>query len=251
PGDNGNVGLGLIATFDQLGPETMSSIYANYAYRLRLDELDTKRLCFGLAFGAGQYSLNGSQFNPIDAGDTGVPAGLVSKFTPDFRFGVYYYSPNAYFGASVFNLLAQTIDNAEGSTPLIKPDRTLYLTGGTMIPLSNGVDLKPSLMIKEDFTGPTNLDVTTFLAFNRKVWLGASYSTGVPIWSKGNLQSDLDNADAVTAIAEFYINDHFRVGYSYDFTTNKLANYQSGSHELSISISFGRAKGRIVSPRYF
>ena len=249
--NNNKVGLGLIATFDRLGPETISSIYANYAYRLQLDELDTKRLCFGLGFGAEQYSLNGSEFNPIDAGDAGVPAGLVSKFTPDFRFGVYYYSPKVYFGASVFNLLAQAIDNIDGDTPLIKPDRTLYLTSGTLLPLSDGVDLRPSIMIKEDFKGPTNLDVTTFLAFNRKVWLGASYSTAVPIWNKSNLQNNLDNADAFTAIAEFYINEHFRVGYSYDFTTSKLANYQSGSHEISLTLSFGRAAQRIVSPRYF
>jgi len=250
-GNNSNVGLGLIATFDKLGPETRSSIYANYAYRLQLDELDTKRLCFGLAFGAEQYSVNGSAFNPIDGGDSGVPAGVVSKFTPDFRFGVYYYSSGVYFGASVFNLLAQAVENADGSTPLIKPDRTLYLTGGAMVQLSEGVDLRPSLMIKEDFKGPTNLDITNFLAFNRKIWLGASYSTGVPIWNKAGLQNDLDNADAVTAIAEYYINDHFRVGYSYDFTTSKLASYQSGSHEISLTISFGRAKQRIVSPRYF
>jgi type IX secretion system PorP/SprF family membrane protein len=249
--NNNNVGLGLIATYDRLGPETISSIYANYAYRLQLDELDTKRLCFGIGFGAEQYSLNGGEFNPMDAGDAGVPAGLVSKFTPDFRFGVYYYSPNVYVGASVFNLLAQAIDNIDGGTPLIKPDRTLYLTGGALLPLSDGVDLRPSLMIKEDFTGPTNLDITAFLAFNRKIWLGASYSTGVPIWNKSNLQNDLDNADAVTAIVEFYINDRFRVGYSYDFTTSALANYQSGSHEISLTLSFGRAKQRIVSPRYF
>jgi len=249
--NNSNVGLGLIASFDRLGPETISSIYANYAYRLQLDELDTKRLCFGIGFGAEQYSLNGTEFNPIDAGDAGVPAGLVSKFTPDFRFGVYYYSPSVYFGASVFNLLAQAIDNIDGGTPLIKPDRTMYLTGGALVPLSDGVDLRPSLMIKEDFTGPTNLDVTAFLAFNKKVWIGASYSTGVPIWNKSNLQNSLDNADAATAIAEFYINEHFRVGYSYDFTTSKLASYQSGSHEISITLSFGRATQRIVSPRYF
>src|ERR1700710_3135240 len=33
---NGNVGLGLIATVDRLGPESITSVYANYAYRLRL-----------------------------------------------------------------------------------------------------------------------------------------------------------------------------------------------------------------------
>src|ERR1019366_3537410 len=108
---NRNVGLGLIATVDRLGPESTSSVYANYAYRLQLDELDTKRLCFGIGFGVVQYSLSGNQFNATDVGDGSVPAGTESKVTPDFRFGIYYYSPNVYVGASVFNLLSQTLVN--------------------------------------------------------------------------------------------------------------------------------------------
>src|ERR1700733_5240382 len=63
---NSNVGLGLIGTVDRLGPESISSVYANYAYRLRLDEEDTKRISFGIGFGVKQYSLNGSEFNATE-----------------------------------------------------------------------------------------------------------------------------------------------------------------------------------------
>jgi type IX secretion system PorP/SprF family membrane protein len=249
--DNDNMGLGLIATYDRLGPENITSIYANYSYRLRLDEEDTKRLCFGIGFGAEQYQLNGAEFNPTDAGDADVPTGTESRLTPDARFGIYYYSPNLYVGASVFNLLAQNIDNVTSNTPLIKPDRTVYLTAGGMVPLSETIEFKPSFMIKEDFTGPTNLDMTAYLAFNKLIWFGVSYSTGVSIWNKSNLQNDLEDADAVSTVAQFYINDHFRVGYSYDFTVSKLGNYQNGSNEISLTISFPRKNQRVVSPRYF
>ena len=248
---NGNVGLGLIATEDRLGPESISSVYANYAYRLRLDELDTKRLSFGIGFGVMQYSLNGSEFIATDVGDGNIPAGTVSKVTPDFRFGIYYYSPKVYFGASVFNLLSNSLISLTNNAPIVSEDRTVYLTGGTLIPLSEYVDLKPSFMIKEDFKGPTNLDLTGYLVLNKVVWLGASYQTGFVTWNKTNLQSGLNETDAISAIVQFYINNHFRIGYSYDFTLSKLANYQSGTHELSLSISFPGKKPRIVSPRYF
>jgi type IX secretion system PorP/SprF family membrane protein len=248
---NKNVGLGLIATVDHLGPENTSSIYANYAYRLRLDAEDTKRLCFGIAFGAIQYSIDGSKFNAADAGDGSVPTGLESKFTPDFRFGIYYFSPKVYFGASVFNLLSPQITNIIDNTPIIKQQRTLYLTAGTLVPVSEYIDLKPSFMIKEDFKGPTNLDLTGYVVLNKIVWLGTCYRTGVAALNKTNLQSGLDNTDAIAAIAQFYINDHFRIGYSFDFSISKLANYQNGSHELSLSLSFPGKKPRIVSPRYF
>ncbi len=245
---NQNIGLGLIATFDKLGPESTSSVYVNYAYRLRLDEDDTKRLSFGLGFGAIQYRLDGTKFNAIDDDDANVPAGTQSNITPDFRFGVYYYSPSMYVGASVFNLLSgSAIDNLQQ----YKQARTVYLTGGTMLPMSESIDLKPSIMIKEDFKGPTNIDVSNFVVLNKLIWLGASYRTGINLWHKSNLQNGLDKTDAVAGIVQFYLNDHFRVGYAYDFTTSGLASSQSGSHELSLSISFGSKGQRVVSPRYF
>ncbi|WP_225976287.1 PorP/SprF family type IX secretion system membrane protein [Mucilaginibacter ginsenosidivorax] len=247
---NQNMGLGLIATFDKLGPESTSSVYVNYAYRLRLDEDDTKRLSFGLGFGAIQYRLDGTKFNATDDGDANIPAGTQSNVTPDFRFGVYYYSPTVYVGASVFNLLSglgNTVDHLQQ----YKQARTVYLTGGAMVPLNETMDIKPSLLIKEDFKGPTNLDVSNYIVFNKTIWVGASYRTGINLWKKSNLQSGLDKTDAVAAMVQFYISENFRIGYSYDFTTSRLASSQSGSHELSLSISFPGKSPRVVSPRYF
>jgi type IX secretion system PorP/SprF family membrane protein len=248
--DKKNVGLGLIATLDQLGPESSVSAYANYAYRLRLDELDTKRLCFGIGVGVLQYSLDGSKFNPIDEGDGSVPAGSVSKITPDFRFGMYYSSPSVYFGASVFNLLSGAFNNIVDDPEIIKPVRTVYLTGGAMIPLTDGIDLKPSFMVKEDFKGPTNIDLTGYLAFNHILWIGATYRMGISAWDS-NLQGNLQGQDAMAAMLQYYVSDRFRIGYAYDFTVSKLAGYQNGTHEISLSISFPNRKQRIISPRYF
>jgi len=246
-----NVGLGFIATFDRLGPESTSSLYANYSYRLRLDNDDTKRLCFGFAVGAEQYSIDGSKFNATDPDDGAIPLGIESKFTPDFRAGIYYYSPSFYFGASMFNLLSNVGIAAIDNTEIVQQVRTAYVTSGVMLPLSDFVDIKPSFMIKADFKGPTNVDMTSYLVFNKVVWLGASYRTGVPLWQNSSLPSIEDNTDALALIAQFYINDHFRVGYSFDFTVSKLANYQNGTHEISLSLTLPSKKPRITSPRYF
>lgn len=248
--ENKNVGLGFIATLDQLGPESSVSAYANYAYRLRLDELDTKRLCFGIGAGVLQYSLDGSKFSALDAGDGSVPTGVVSKITPDFRFGVYYSSSSVYFGASVFNLLSGAFNNIVDDPEIIKPVRTFYLTGGAMVPLSDDIDLKPSFMVKEDFKGPANIDLTAYLAFNKRVWIGATYRMGVSAWDS-NLQGNLQGQDAMAAMMQYYISERFRIGYAYDFTVSKLAGYQNGTHELSVSIGFPGKKQRIISPRYF
>lgn len=246
------VGIGLIATMDRLGPQNTSAVYANYAYRLRLDDADTKRLSFGIAFGATQYSLDGTKFIATDPGDGVVPIGQQSKLSPDVRFGIYYYTPKFYIGASAVDLLSgQGDDVTSDSYRIIKQVRHLYLTGGVMIPLSETLDLKPTFMLKEDFKGPTNLDMNAYLLISKAVWIGASYRTGVKLWEKSNLQKGLDQNDAISGIVEVFINPRFRVGYSYDYTTSKLSNYQQGSHEISLSFSLQGKKERVLSPRYF
>src|SRR5690606_16296221 len=53
-------GVGLQLTADRLGPQTASSAYLNYAFRLRLNDEDTQRLSFGIGAGVTQYGLDGS-----------------------------------------------------------------------------------------------------------------------------------------------------------------------------------------------
>ncbi|MBW4890294.1 type IX secretion system membrane protein PorP/SprF [Mucilaginibacter sp. HMF5004] len=245
-----NVGLGLLASTDQLGPQSTTSVYANYAYRIRFDANDTKRLCFGIAAGLLQYSIDASKFNATDVSDGLLPTGDQSKLTPDFRVGVYYYSSSIYIGASVLSLIPGSPNNSSNAA-IVTQIRHVYLTAGGIVPLSASLSLKPSIMIKEDFRGPTNVDLTTFLLMNKALWLGASYRTGVPLLKTSNLQTGLDKTDAFAAMAEFYAGDSFRIGYAYDFSTSALISKQSGSHELSLTYSFRPKKPRIISPRYF
>lgn len=247
--DTRNVGLGVVFIADQLGPQTTSSAYVNYAYRLRLNEDDTRRLSFGIGAGASQYSVNDSKFNATDGTDPALGSGTISKLTPDFRLGIYYSSPTFYAGLSALNLLAGA--GFKDNTAVVREERTYYFTTGFMIPVNGGLDWKPSLLIKEDLKGPTNLDIGTNFLIDKTVWLGAAYRTAVPVWNKAALQNNLSAPDAVIGLAQIYVNDTFRIGYSYDFSMTRLANYQNGTHELSIGITFGRRKERILSPRYF
>jgi len=246
---NKNIGLGIIAASDRLGPQSTSSIYANYAYRLRLDEYDTRRISFGIALGLEQYSLDGSKFSATNVGDGSIPAGNQSKLSPDMNVGIYYYSPKFYLGGSVLNVLSGAADGTDYK--IIKQVRHVYLTGGMLIPLSAYLDWKPSFMFKEDFKGPTNLDLSSYLLIDKLVWVGASWRTGVSIWNKANLQRGLDKSDAIAAILQVYWSNNFRMGYSFDFTTSQLANYQKGSHEISLGLTLKPKKRKILSPRYF
>lgn len=247
--DSKNIGLGLVFVADQLGPQTTSSAYVNYAYRLRLDDNDTKRLSFGIGAGASQYNVDNSRFNATDGSDPAVGSGSISKLTPDVRLGIYYSSNSFYAGLSALNLLAGA--GFKDNSAVVREERTFYFTSGVMLPVTSSLDWKPSILIKEDLKGPTNLDVSTNFLINKVFWIGAAYRTAVPVWNKAALQKNLSTPDALVGLAQIYINDQFRIGYSYDFSMTKLATYQNGTHELSIGITFGKRRERVLSPRYF
>lgn len=258
-GNNESVGLGVQALWDRLGPQDYFSLSGSYAYRIALDESGTSRLSFGISLSLAQYSINGGTLQMVDGNDPNAPVGKISTFKPDAGFGIYYNSPAFYAGASVLQLFSQQLDNkisisgTDVDYMTIKRTKHYYFTSGFLVNLSEQVKLKPSIMVKEDFKGPTNFDINVFALLSEKLWIGGSYRSAINIWNKGHLQDGLNRSNAASAIIEYFVGEKLRIGYSYDFTTSGMANYQSGSHEISIGVLFPRKQNRerILSPRYF
>ncbi|GAA0564855.1 PorP/SprF family type IX secretion system membrane protein [Chitinophaga japonensis] len=258
PAPDNRVGLGLQFMYDKLGPQQALALYANYAYRIPLDETGNRRICLGIGAGATQYSVDGTALTYNDDNDQAIPPGVARKIVPDFRFGVYFFTPRFYAGLSAMDLLSEINDGTRYSWKgndyaTIKKIRHYYLTLGTMFPLSEHVSFKPSLLVKEDFKGPTNLDLNAVFLVVEKIWLGASWRTGVKVWNKDHLQDNLSQKDAFSFQVQFFATDYLRIGYAYDYTTNGLASYEKGTHEIGIGYGlFSRKnKARTLSPRYF
>lgn len=248
-GSNKNMGLGLLVSNDRLGPEINTSAYVNYAYRIQLSDDDSERLSFGLAVGAVQYAIDGSLFNTGGVADPSVLPGVQTKLAPDFRVGIYYYSPTLYVGASALNLIPNAYPDP--NSIFVQETRTYYITTGFIVPISSFVNWRPSMLIKEDFKGPTNVNLSTYFLLDDLVWVGASYNSGVVLWNKANLQTNLNTMGAVTGAVAVNITPLCRFGYSYDFATSKLSGFQGASHEISLSLGFSRRKERVLSPRFF
>lgn len=256
------MGLGIQAMYDELGPQQNLSFTGSYAYRLPLpgDAADhPHRLCFGIGAMVSQYSLNGSVLQYEDPNDPLLSNVTVrTKMVPDANFGVYYYTGNFYAGGSLMNLFsfnsARTIYYANGSTyASVLQGTHMYLTAGGMATISDEIKFKPSILIKEDFKGPTNADFNAFFLFDEILWVGGSYRTSVKSWNKSNLQQNLQASDAASLMVEFYATPELRIGYSYDLTTSGLSNYQTGSHEISVGLTFKSKSSAqyMATPRYF
>ncbi|KAA2242773.1 type IX secretion system membrane protein PorP/SprF [Chitinophaga agrisoli] len=253
---DGKVGLGLQMLFDKLGPQDALSLYGSYSYRIPLDDEGSRRLCFGIGGGVTQYSIDGNALQYTDNDDVALPLGKKSVWVPDARFGIYYYTPRFYAGASIMDLFSLYTDASRytwkgNNYSTIRKTQHLYVTTGALFNLSENLQLKPSILVKEDFKGPTNMDVNVFLLINEKIWIGGSYRTNVKLWNKNNLPGDLTELDAASAMVEYYATEKLRIGYSYDLNVNKMAGYQGGSHEISLGFLFPSKKYAVRSPRYF
>lgn len=252
-----NVGLGLQLTSDKLGPQSSNTMYLNYAYRIRLNEEDTQRLSFGLAAGLGQFGLDGSQFSTIDAADGTLLSADENVWKWNLRLGAYYYSPKWYAGISMINVLENDNNVLFGSDPgnyYMAEKRHMYFISGIVFDLSSTLKLRPSILVKDDFKGPTSLDINSMLIFNERFWLGASYRTGVQVWDRDYTGYSAEGpltTNSVSGIVQFYISENFRVGYSYDYMLNSLGNEENGSHELSLGYTFPLRGKRVLSPRFF
>jgi len=250
---NERVGLSLILGADQLGAQKNLSAFANYAYRFPVNEDETSKLAFGVGAGFQQFGINGDLFDPSDQGDNFIPVGQVNELVPDIRAGVFFSTQKAYIGASVNSLISKYIlDKRKLDFNFPTPKPHYYLTGGVLIPLVEyEIDFKPFFLIKDDAAGPTVLDINAFFLFKQKVWIGAGYRTGVKLYNKPAVVGNVKNSNALIGMAEIFISEKLRLGYSYDHSVGSLAGYSGSTHEISVSWNFMNERERRINFCYF
>ncbi|GGH12993.1 type IX secretion system membrane protein PorP/SprF [Sphingobacterium alkalisoli] len=252
-------GVGLQVSADKLGAQAATSIYANYALRLQLDRADEHRLSLGIAGGVTQYSLDGAKLVTIDDDDPILPTGKIGTWRPDIRLGAYYSNPRWYAGVSVQDLFAGSESGEDyqfNQNSLESLYRNIhgYFIAGALFELERGLLLRPSILIKDDFKGPTSLDFNAMFIFNDKFWIGAGYRTRSRIFNRDYTDysaNKLSSLNSVSGIAQFYVSPKFRIGYSYDHMLNRLSGLQNGTHEVTLGVTFGRVGRQVLSPRYF
>jgi len=250
-------GVGLQVTADALGPQSATAIYGNYALRLPVDRLGEHRLSLGIAAGVTQYKLDQSKLEYNDDNDLAIGGGNMWK--PDIRLGVYYSNPKWYLGVAAHDLFAGTDSGNDfqfnGETlESLRRNIHGYLTAGALFELDRGLLLRPSILIKDDFKGPTSLDATAMFIFNEKFWIGGGYRTRARFFDRDYSDysaNRLSRLNSLSGIAQFYITPKFRIGYSYDHMLNRLGNVQNGTHEVTLGITFGQLGRQILSPRFF
>ncbi len=235
-------GLGLQAVNDQIGAQRRTSASLNGSVKLNVSESGV--LSFGVAAGAYQFKVDRTKLTTIDPGDLVIDNANTNLISPDLKVGVYFHTDRFFLGVSATDLLAVDQNNA------FDAKRNYFLTAGYVFDLGEYFKLKPSFMLKENFNGPTNLDLNAFLLVANRVWLGGTYRTAANIFKNNFEAKDLTTKGAASAIGEVFLSPKIRLGYSYDFTLTGFNNYST--HELSLGILFfKKAETKMLTPQYF
>ena len=231
PINNSNLGVGLSFVNDKIGPTNENTISADLSYTIRTSE--TYKLSFGVKGTANLFNLDVSKLNEFDEGDP-LLQNFDNDFSPNVGAGAYLHSDKLYLGVSVPNFF-ETKRFDDNDVAVYKERMNLYFIGGYVFDLTPSLKFKPAFLTKVVEGAPLQLDVSGNFLINEKFVLGAAWR-----WDA-----------AVSAMAGFQITDGLFIGYGYDLETTKLANYNSGSHEVFLRFELFNKQEKIVSPRFF
>jgi len=226
------VGLGLTFVNDRISISDESTISIDFSYTIPLS--DRYKLGFGLKTTAHLLNVDYSKLNLHDQGDIAM-SNINNKFSPNIGAGIYLYSDKFYVGFSAPNILETEHYNNDDVQSLASERIHSYLISGYVFDLTEGIKFKPAVLAKMVEGSPLQADITGNFLFNEKFVLGVAWR-----WS-----------EAISGLAGFQINDNWFIGYAYDAETTKLANYNSGSHEIFLRYEFFNKSKRMVSPRFF
>lgn len=229
---NSRLGLGLSFVNDKIGASDQNNISADLSYTIPTSE--KYNLSFGIKATANLLNVDYTKLDRYNGGSPVFQNNIDNEFSPNIGAGVYYHSDKMYVGFSVPNFLdvKHFDDNASAA---IQDRMHYYLMGGYVFDVSPSVKLKPSVLTKMVSGAPLQVDVSANLLLQDKFTLGLSYR-----WSA-----------AATAMAGIQVTDGLLIGYSYDFDTTSLENYNSGSHEIFLRFELFNIQKRIITPRFF
>ena len=229
-----NVGLGLSAISDRIGPVDEKNVYGDVSYTLNLG--GESRLAFGLKAGATFHNVGLlDQVRPF-VPNQDDPAFLLNENNVFFNAGagLFYYTDKFYIAASLPNMIKSVhLDNNGKKFGLETPH--YFLTSGYVFDLTDNIKFKPFGLLKTAFNAPISFDLSTNFLFNEKFELGATYRF----------------QDSFGAMANFAVTPSLRIGYAYDHVVSDLKVATASSHEIILLFDLNFPKKISRSPRYF
>lgn len=215
-----NIGLGFNASSDQLGPATDAFVDGNFSYALQVNDNGVE-LSFGIKAGIQLLSTDFSLGNAESSEN--IFEENISLTSPVFGLGTYLHSENWFLGLSIPNVFT-TQHYSDFQNSIASERIHLFLVGGFVYDMENDIYLKPSFLVKGVAGAPIIADISLSAFFENRFTLGIAYRWG----------------DSFSGILGFQLERNLYLGYGYDATTSRLADFNSGSHEILLRYELNR-----------
>lgn len=231
-----NLGLGVSVVSDKIGPQDKNNIAVDFSYSI--DVSDAYKLSFGIKASAGLLNVDFTKLNIYDPTDPRFQDNIDNKFLPNIGAGIYLHSDKAYIGLSAPYILETNHydDSDNNAATFIATERIhFYGIAGYVFDLSPSLQFKPSVLTKAVEGAPLQVDLSGNFLINQKFTAGLAYR-----WDA-----------SYSALLGFQASQSWFIGYAYDRDSTKLANYNSGSHEIFLRYELFTRPNRVISPRFF
>jgi len=236
PMKNDKVALGIMAQFMQFGVTKSTSIYASYAYHIRVGK---GKLSFGLKGGVDRSNTDYTGIILTNPGDPVFKVNDKPYVLPNVGAGVYYFGNKLFAGVSVPQFLSYK-KTGTGSVQAFHSfnEYDLIFSAGGLITFSQFFKFKPSLLIDYSLQNTkklTQFDINGNFILADLIWLGGSWRT---------------SEEVAVGILQIQINPQLMFGFSYDYPVGRMNSYSKGSSEFILRYEFG-SKVSAANPRYF
>ena len=175
----------------------------------------TVRASFGIFGGVKQYKLDGGDLTTPNRTEA-LPS--ISTIAPDAAAGFWIHSKKYFGGIAVHQLIPLGLGGTQNKLVM-----HYLLTGGYIIKIKKiESKLIPSAHVKLGLITPIQTDLMVKFDYQNIIWVALAYR----------------KIDAIVGIVGFNVRNNFQLGYAFDFTTSKLRQYSSNTHEVIISFRF-------------
>jgi type IX secretion system PorP/SprF family membrane protein len=232
PIENSHLGIGANLLRDEIGPTSTTFAAVDVSYTIAF--ANESRLAFGIKAGGELFSIDNQKLKNFNPDDPFLQQNMVNQFSPNVGVGLYYYTENSYLGLSVPRLLETRFYDAIAYSETTRKQH-VYFVGGKVYDLTYNLKFKPAFVSKIVAGAPLQLDLTANFLYNERFTMGVSYR-----WDA-----------AVSALLGFKVNNRLSIGYGYDRETTRLANFNSGSHELFLQFDLLKNGQKVETTRFF
>jgi type IX secretion system PorP/SprF family membrane protein len=223
---NENIGIGLNVVSDQVFIESTTSVMVDFSYRLQMNE--TLELFLGLKAGGSTYNLDTNALQYIGLPNDPILGQVDTSFRPNVGFGVFLKGEKYFVSLGAPMLISnERLDEQDGVVTQATEEPHLYLSGGYNFGLSQSVEFRPSVMLRQVSQAPIGVDITAAFRMHQRYEIGVMYRT----------------EGAVAGVMMLNLAEWMDLGYAYEAATSSdLSSVNDGTHEVFLRFIFSDKK---------